>query len=288
MREIATITIEDKEYPNRLKHIPDPPKVLYYKGDIKAEEPCFAVVGTRVPSSYGKQVTLEFSGKLAASKITIVSGLAPGIDTVAHTAAVEQGGRTIAVLGTGIDEESMYPRENIALARKIVAAGGLLLSEYPPGTPGSRFSFPRRNRIISGISLGVLVTEAKEKSGSLITANYAFSHNRKVFAIPGSIYVSNTQGPHLLIKRGAQLVDNAYDILQELGLSVSTESREPTEGNSQEETLILKALAEELLHLDKIIEKTKLGAATVARTLTVLEVQQKVRNLGNNIYAHRA
>ena len=117
-----------------------------------------------------------------------MSGLAPGIDTVAHTAAVEQGGRTIAVLGTGIDEESMYPRENIALARKIVATGGLLLSEYPPGTPGSRFSFPRRNRIISGISLGVLVTEAKEKSGSLITANYAFSHNRKVFAIPSGNY----------------------------------------------------------------------------------------------------
>ena len=200
--EINKISIEDKEYPKLLKEIKNPPKILYYLGEIKATENCFAIVGTRRYSSYGKQVALEIAGDLAEVGLTIVSGFAFGIDTSAHQATIERGKRTIAVLGTGLDEKSIYPRSNLKLVEKILETGGCLISEYPPGTHGSEFTFPQRNRIISGLSLGALVVEAKEKSGALITANFAFSQKRKVFAIPGPIYSSNSRGPHLLIKKG--------------------------------------------------------------------------------------
>lgn len=290
---INKITIEDKNYPELLKKIEKAPKILYFKGEIKPDEFCFAVVGTRRYSPYGKQVALEIAGDLAEAGLIIVSGLAPGIDTFAHTAVVEQGKRTIAVLGTGLDEKSIYPRENVKLARKIVELGGCLISEYAPGTSGTQFTFPERNRIISGLSLGTLVVEAKEKSGALITANYAFSQKRKLFAIPGSIYALNSRGPHILIKKGAKLVDNANDILRELNLIQHPQNRimqaglnlKKAEAQTSEGNLILDVLKEEALGLDKIIEKTKLKAATVASTLTVLELKGKVRNLGENIYA---
>jgi len=282
------ITIEDKNYPEQLKKIKNAPKALYFRGKIKPDEVCFAIVGTRRYSSYGKQVAMEIAGNLSESGLTIVSGLAPGIDTFAHTAVAEQGRRTIAVLGTGLDEKSIYPKENIKLARKIVELEGLLISEYPPGTRGTRFSFPQRNRIISGLSKGVLVIEAKQKSGSLITANYAFSQKRKVFAIPGSIYSLNSHGTNFLIKQGAKLVDSANDILEELNLSISVPpaTSNATDGTQTlEENLVLDTIKEESLHLDKIIEKTKLNPATIASTLTILELRNKVRNLGGNIYA---
>ncbi len=282
------ITIEDKDYPEQLKKIKNAPKALYFRGKIRPDEVRFAIVGTRRYSSYGKQVALEIAGNLAESGLTIVSGLAPGIDTFAHTAVVEQGRRTIAVLGTGLDEKSIYPKENIKLARKIVELEGLLISEYPPGTRGTRFSFPQRNRVISGLSKGVLVIEAKQKSGSLITANYAFSQKRKVFAIPGSIYSLNSHGTNFLIKQGAKLVDSANDILEELNLSISVPpaTSNATDGiQTLEENLVLDTLKEESLHLDKIIEKTKLNPAIAASTLTILELRNKVRNLGGNIYA---
>jgi len=282
------VTIEDKDYPEQLKKIKNAPETLYFRGKIKPDEVCFAIVGTRRYSSYGKQVAMEIAGNLSESGLTIVSGLAPGIDTFAHTAVVEQGGRTIAVLGTGLDEKSIYPKENIKLARKIVELEGLLISEYPPGTRGTRFSFPQRNRIISGLSKGVLVIEAKQKSGSLITANYAFSQKRKVFAIPGSIYSLNSRGTNFLIKQGAKLVDSANDILEELNLSISVPPATSNAMNGTqtfEENLVLDTLKEESLHLDKIIEKTKLNPAAIASTLTILELRNKVKNLGGNIYA---
>jgi len=187
-------------------------------------------------------------------------------------------------LGTGIDEKSIYPKENIKLTRKILETGGALISEYPPGTRGTNFTFPQRNRIISGLSLGVLVIEAKQKSGALITANYAFSQNRKVFAVPGPIYSLNSRGPHVLIKQGAKLVENANDILKQLNLPLKGKVEEIS-GETKEEQLILDALKEEFLYIDKIIEKTKLSAAIIASTLAVLEIKGKVRNLGGNIYA---
>jgi DNA processing protein len=297
-RDIKTISIEDSNYPKLLKKIKNPPKVIYYIGEIKAEEDCFAIVGTRRYSSYGKQVALEFANDLAEAGLTIVSGLAPGIDTFSHQAVVERKKRTIAVLGTGLSEKSIYPKSNLGLTKKIIENGGCLISEYPPETRGTKFTFPQRNRIISGLSLGTLVIEAKpplpnfwcggkEKSGSgsLITAYHAFEQKRKVFAIPGSIYSSNSKGCHDLIKRGAKLAENADDILEELKLPHLKSGGKKIEGENPEENSILEILKEESLDVDKIIEKSGLSAATTVRTLAILEIKGKVKNLGNNIYA---
>lgn len=284
MENIKKISIEEKNYPKLLKEIKNPPKTLYYLGEITAEEPFFAIVGTRRFSPYGKRIALEIAGDLAESGLTIVSGLAPGIDTFAHQATIERGKRTIAVLGTGLDEKSIYPQSNLKLAKKILESGGALISEYEPGTRGTHFTFPQRNRIISGLSLGVLVIEAKKRSGALITANWAKTQNRKIFAIPGSIHSSNSKGCHLLIKEGAKLIENANDVLEELNLPCLTSGVKHF-GETKEENLILEALKENALYIDKIIEKTKLEAATVASTLAIMEIKGKVKNLGGNIYA---
>jgi len=286
MENIREILISDKEYPAPLKEIPQPPEVLYLKGNLLPGEPCFAVVGTRLPSAYGKQAAIEISQNLAEAGLTIVSGLAPGIDTVSHQATLEIGRRTIAVLGTGIDEESIYPQSNIGLARKIIKTGGCLISEYPLGTRGTQFTFPQRNRLIAGLSLGVLVVEAKQKSGALITAGWAKSQGKKVFAVPGNIYSLNSRGPHLLIKQGAKLVESADDILEELHFKPAAGAGEEPIGNkNEEEQLILAALKEGALDIDKIIEKTKLPAKTVAGGLAILEIKGRIRNLGGNVYA---
>lgn len=286
--DIKTLSINEENYPKRLKEIAEAPKKLYYQGELKPDESSFAMVGTRRASAYGKQVALSIAGDLASAGLTIVSGLAPGIDTFCHQAVLENKGRTIAVLGTGIDERSFYPKENLKLARKILASGGCLISEYPPGTPGSKFTFPQRNRIISGLCLGVLVIEAKQKSGALITANYGFSQKRKVFAVPGSIYSLNSKGCHYLIKRGAKLVESANDILKELNLpqfQCLIPGIKHLVGENPEENLVLEVLKQGPLDIDKIIEKTGLSASLTASTLTVLEVDNKVRKLGGNTYA---
>ncbi|HDZ54152.1 MAG TPA: DNA-protecting protein DprA [Candidatus Nealsonbacteria bacterium] len=284
MEEIKEININNKDYPELLKKIKNPPKVLYVKGNIFPDEPCFAIVGTRRFSSYGKQVALGIAGDLAEAGLIIVSGLAPGIDTFVHQATVERRTQTIAVLGTGIDEKSIYPQSNLRLAQKIIEKGGALISEYRPGTRGTQFTFPQRNRIIAGLSLGVLVVEAKEKSGALITAHYALEQGRKVFAIPGSIYSSNSRGSHNLIKKGAKLIENANDILRELNLPIKKKAKTTT-GKTKEENLVLEALREESLYVDKVIEKTKLQASVVSSTLSTLEIKGKIRNLGGSIYA---
>jgi DNA processing protein len=286
MEEIKQISIESKEYPLELKKIKNAPKILYYKGKLpEPEEKCIAIVGTRRCSSYGQQVALKISGQLCNAGLSVISGLAPGIDTFAHRAVVEKRKRTIAVLGTGLDERSIYPQQNLELSKKILAFGGCLLSELPEGTSGSKFSFPRRNRIVSGLSLGVLVIEAKEKSGSLITAELAKKQNKKLFAIPGPIYSLNSSGPNKLIKQGAKLVEESNDILKELGLNLSSNIKEKILGETLEENLILDALSEESLLIDKIIEKTKLNAPIVATTLALMEISGKIRNLGGNIYS---
>jgi DNA processing protein len=300
MNEIKILTIKDKDYPKLLKKIKDPPKVLYYKGEIFPKENCFAVVGTRRCSAYGKEIALEITRALSDAGLTIVSGMAPGIDTFCHRAVVERllpthhpsnptippkNGRTIAVLGTGLDEKSIYPKENLKLAREILESGGALISEYPPKTRGTQFTFPQRNRIISGLSLGVLVVEAKEKSGALITADWAKSQRKKVFAIPGNIHSLNSAGCHYLIKKGAKLVETANDILKELNLPRRLTNKTVVEGRNIEENFVLDVLKEEALDVDKIIEKTKLSAQKVTSLLAILEIEGKVRNLGGNIYA---
>ena len=283
--EIKTINIDDENYFKLLKEIKNAPKILYYRGEIKSEENCFAIVGTRMYSPYGKQVALEIAGDLAEAGLTIVSGLAPGIDTFCHQATVERNKRTVAVLGTGLDEKSIYPQSNLKLAGEILETGGCLISEYSPGTRGTQFTFPQRNRIVAGISLGVLVIEAKIKSGALITAEWTRKQGKKVFAVPGPIHSSNSKGPHYLIKSGAKLVESVNDILKELNLPTVDIDGQIINGENEEENLILDILKEEALDVDKIIEKTKLSAQKVASTLAILEIKNKVRNLGGNIYA---
>jgi DNA processing protein len=284
--QIKQISIENKEYPKLLKDIKNAPKILYYKGILpKPEEICLAVVGTRNPSAYGQQVALQISSELAKQNIIVVSGLAPGIDTFAHRAVIENKKRAIAVLGTGLDEKSIYPQSNLALSKKIIEFGGCLISELPPGTCGSKFSFPRRNRIISGLSLGVIIIEAKEKSGSLITANCSIEQNRKLFAVPGPIYSLNSTGPNKLIKNGAKLVENSNDILKELGLQLCPIEQNKPYAENPEEKIIFEALKDGPLHIDKIIEKTGLMANEAAARLALMEVSDKIRNLGANIYS---
>jgi DNA processing protein len=287
MEKIRTITFKDKEYPKILKKIPDPPKTLYVKGVLSmAQKPCFAVVGTRRCSDYGKQAALEITSALAEAGLIIVSGMAKGIDTLAHQSCLEQKTKTIAVLGTGIDEKSIYPQENIKLAKKIVGAGGAVISEFPCGTPGYKGNFPLRNRIISGLCLGVLVIEAKYRSGALITAHHAFKQKRKVFALPGPIHSLNSQGPNDLIKQGAKLVDRPNDILKELNLTcLRPDLKQGEKGENKEENLILNCLKEGALNINEIIENTKLPASIVAGALSVLEIKNKLRNLGGNVYA---
>jgi DNA processing protein len=284
LKEIREISITNKNYPKLLKKIKEPPKILYYLGEIKAVENCFAIVGTRRCTDYGKEIAYRIACDLAEANLTIVSGFAPGIDTAAHKAAIEKGKRTIAVLGTGLDEKSIYPKSNLKLIDKILECGGCLISEFPPGTPGAKYTFPQRNRIISGLSLGVLVVEARMQSGALITANYAKEQGRKIFAIPGSIFSQTSKGCHSLIKNGAKLVENAEDILEELGIRKLEVERREIKGKTPEENLILEVLKEGALDIEKIIEKTKLSPSKVASIISILEIEGKIKNLGGNIY----
>ena len=284
MEEIKKIKIDDERYPKILKGIEDPPRTLYLKGKIPKGN-FFAIVGTRRCSDYGKQIALEIAGDLAGAGLIIVSGMARGIDSFSHRGCLEEGGKTVAVLGTGLDEKSIYPKENWKLAREIVQNGGCLISEFPPGTPGLKQNFPQRNRIISGLSFGVLVIEAKMKSGALITANWARLQKRKVFAIPGPVHYSNSKGPHLLIKQGATLVENANDILRELNLPrLKPDLTQGAKGESAEENLILEALKEKPLHIEKIIEKTNQSPQKILSILAIMEIKGLVRNLGGNVY----
>lgn len=287
--QIKKIRIQDKNYPKALKKIENPPQILYYKGEIFENENCFAVVGTRRCSQYGKEVAFEIVKDLVMADLTIVSGLAPGIDTIAHQVCVEFKKRTIAVLGTGVDQKSIYPKSNLKLAREILNNKGCLLSEYNPGTHGSKFTFPQRNRIIAGLSLGVLVIEAREVSGAIITAQFGFFEKRPVFAIPGSIYNQTSKGCNWLIKKGAKLVENANDILKELNFPRTKSVKNfPSEKSLVEpEEIILNSISKGALNIDEIIKRTKLSPAKVASSLAILEIEGKVRNLGGNVFALR-
>jgi len=280
MFKVEKISIESKIYPQILKKIKNPPKVIYFSGKILPKEKCFAIVGTRRCSSYGKEIAFQIAKDLTETGLTIVSGMAPGIDTFAHKGALEVKGRTIAVLGTGIDEKSIYPKSNLKLAKEILKFGGALISEYPPGTKGAKFTFPKRNRIISGLSLGVLVVEARLKSGALITAKYAIEQKRKVFAIPGSIFSQTSKGCHFLIKRGAKLIEEAKDIFEELKIRPKMKKK-----GGEEKNVILKVLKGGALSLEEIVQKTKLSPSKVISLISLLEIGGKIKNLGNNVYA---
>lgn len=283
---IGVTTLNDENYPKRLKEIYDPPPLLFFRGRLEPDdETALAVVGTRRPTLYGKQAAEEFAGELARRQITIVSGLALGVDSIAHQAAITAGGRTVAVLGSGLDRENIYPASNRYLANKIAAEGGLLFSEFALGTPPLKHNFPQRNRIISGLSLGVLVIEAGERSGSLITAKFALEQDREVFAVPGSIYSPLSLGANLLIKRGAAAVTGTADILDALDLSeVTAYIDKQIENDTPEEGRILSFLNREPAHIDRLAALTGLPIAKVSGALMTLEMKGRAKNLGGMMY----
>lgn len=281
---IKVLTIFDEEYPKRLKEIYDPPLVIYYKGEILPQDyKAIAVVGTRKITGYGELVTRKLTQGLSDAGFTIVSGLARGVDTVAHKQALDSGARTIAVLAGGINH--IFPPQNTALAQKI-SENGAYLSEYPLDYPHLSGNFPSRNRIISGLSAAVLVTEAAEDSGSLITARLALDQGREVFAVPGPITSSLSQGPASLIKEGAKLVTNSNDILEELGIEKYSmpNIKLQISNLSQTENQILQSLENEQKHIDEISRNLKLKSSEVSAALIKMEILGMVKNLGGGNY----
>ena len=278
------LTWDDPDYPRLLLETSAPPPVLYVKGRLKKEDGwAVAIVGTRRASTYGREATRRLASALARNGITIVSGMARGIDGVAHRAALESGGRTIAVFGCGIDQ--IYPPEHRKLASQI-AAQGALVSDYPPGTRPEARNFPPRNRIISGLSLGVLVTNAGKSSGALITADFAAEQGRDVFAVPGSILTQGSIGPNRLIQDGAKLVTNAEDVLEELNLTMVAEQVEARRVLPEDETeaALLRHLSEEPTHVDELQQQSNLTISEVSSTLALMELKGMVRQVGGMKY----
>lgn len=282
---VEYITQEDGKYPRNLLDIDDPPLVLYVRGKLEEnDETSVAIVGSRKMSTYGREIAESFSSYLSGLGITIVSGLARGIDTHAHKGALLAEGKTIAVLGRGLDK--IYPSENTRLAEKIVDNGGCLISEYPLGYPALRSNFASRNRIISGMSRAVIVVEGEKKSGTLLTASHAANQGREVFAIPGQITSPLSAAPHYLINNGARLTISPEDVLAELDLQlkVNKNKLERVLPKSKNEKIILETLERESLHIDEIARISTLKVSDLSARLTVMEIKGLVKNLGQGIY----
>jgi len=341
-KDVWFITLQDKEYPQLLREIKNPPFVLYGKGSVEiltnfARQPrvsddarlknsedqslnsaslsksrhqtgiqptfnssesgllrlgtcsIIAVVGARKTTQYGREVTKLLTQELVLAGFTIVSGLALGVDAVSHMTALENSGKTIAVLGSGVDYCS--PTENISIYNNILKSGNCIISEFPLGMKPAKWSFPARNRIIAGLSQAVLVTEGAEDSGSLITAEFALKFGRKVFAVPGPITSSMSKGPYKLISRGAKLVTSGEDILKELKSEIRNSKSETIskskiqKGGTGEEQAILDLLQNEPLHFDELVRRTKLNSSQLSSTLSIMEIKGMVKNLGGGIFS---
>ncbi|MCC6934560.1 MAG: DNA-protecting protein DprA [Candidatus Yanofskybacteria bacterium] len=284
MADVQALYIEDAAYPELLRRIADPPSPLYCRGNTALLSTfCIGVVGTRLASDYGRQATRDLAGQLAANGVTVVSGLALGIDAIAHQAALDAPGKTIAVLGTGI--KNLWPKENERLGKRIIEEGGLVVSEYPGTMPGGKHTFPKRNRIISGLSRGVVVVEANKKSGSLITAACALDQNRDVFAVPGSIYWPRSAGSNLLIQQGARPVMTVSDILESYAIRHVPLPKAPLSTRDPLQQSILALLRTQgPAHLDAVIVATQSDAAHVIAAISILELHNDIRHAGNNIY----
>src|SRR5579884_108761 len=272
---------DEARYPRLLRHIANPPVVLYVRGEIlPRDELAVAIVGTRVPTAYGRQVAQKLAAELAAKGVTIVSGLARGIDAEAHRASLEAGGRTLAILGSGLDV--IYPREHAGLARQI-AQSGAVMTDYPLGSQPDAVHFPARNRIVSGLSLGTIVIEAGDTSGALTTARFAAEQGRDVFAIPGSIFSKQSFGVHRLIQDGAKLVACVDDILDELNLGMVVHQLQMPSGAEPEdptEAALLAALSAEPTHIDEVARQANMAVADVSSALTMMELKGLVRQVG--------
>jgi len=283
---VQIITFQDTRYPFNLQNIFDPPPLLYVRGELREEDKdALAIVGTRRATIYGKLVARRLAREIAEEGITIVSGMARGIDTAAHWGALEAGGRTIAVLGSGVD--TVYPPENKQLMDKIIEKGAVV-SEFPLKSLPEASHFPQRNRIISGLSRGVLVVEAPLRSGALITAEFALEQGREVFAVPGSINSLKSQGTNHLLKEGAKLVERAEDIFEELNFSPVLSNIEIVKNKelllSAEEKKIFEFIREEPLHIDSLVEKSELSASMVAAILTRLQIKGFIREFPGKVF----
>ena len=287
--EVRVVTLMDEEYPASLKYISDPPYVLYVKGTLKAEDGIsIGVVGCRNPTGYGRVCTEKFTLDLIKRGFAVISGLARGVDTVCHKAAVGVKARNIAVLGSGLGK--LYPPENKALAEGISECGAVV-SEFSMLTEPDKFNFPRRNRIISGMSLGTLVIEAAEKSGALITARYALEQNREVFAVPGNITSEESKGPNGLIRQGAKLVMSVEDILEELQdvlpeefLNVKGQAELTAVTLSDLENKVFSAISNEPVHIDEIINITKVKTGVLAAALINLEIKGFIKQFPGKMF----
>jgi len=286
-QNLSLLTLLDKKYPSLLKEIDDPPYILFYKGKLDVlSQPAIAVVGTRKMTLYGKRVCEKIVSGLARNGINIVSGLALGIDAISHKTALANGGVTTAVLGTSLD--FIYPLANYQLAQKI-SQNGMILSEFPLGTCGHKSNFPLRNRIISGLSLGTLVIEAADKSGALITANFALNQNREVFAVPGSIFSPQSTGCNNLIKMGAKAVSDYSEILDELNLKNKIkESPKKISFESETEKEIWNLLDfDKPVQIDTIVKKIKKPVSEISSILTLMEIKKMIKNLGAQQYVKK-
>ncbi|MCB0282131.1 MAG: DNA-protecting protein DprA [Calditrichae bacterium] len=278
------LTFWDESYPDRLKKIYDPPAFLFVKGDISLlNNKAFAIVGTRVPSSYGKAITEQFARELILGhNLTIISGFARGVDTVAHTTALKNNGKTIAVLGNGLDV--IYPPENKKIYDDFLK-NGLFISEYPFNTKPDAGNFPKRNRIISGLSMGVLITEAGMQSGALLTAMYGLDQNREIFAVPGPITSGKSSGSNNLLKQGAKLVQSIDDIVSELSgqlqASPSVNQKPDLKGK---EKIIYELLDGEALHIDQLAIKAGLSTSEILTTLLTMELKGVVRQMAGKMF----
>lgn len=284
-KNIDILTWESPSYPTYLKQIPTAPPMLYVQGDmIEVDQFAVAIVGTRRLTSYGRQVTRDLVAGLVRNHVTVVSGLARGIDAVAHKTAVELGGRTIAVLGSGLD--CVYPAENRQLAKDIMNGNGAVISEYGLGVQPEAKNFPPRNRIISGLSFGVVVVEAGERSGALITTNFALEQDREVFAVPGNITSPASRGPNKLIQQGAKLVTKVEDILEELNLSriVEKTAVQLALPETAEEVAVYTNLSTQAVHIDELCRSTGLSTGIVSSTLTLMELKGLVQQVGGMNY----
>src|SRR6266511_2755340 len=283
-QNIHILTWEDESYPQRLKEIDQPPPVLYIRGEYLPDDLfAVAIVGTRRVTSYGRQSTEELSSFLAANGITVISGLARGVDAIAHQTALKAGGRTIGVLGSGVDK--IYPPEHRALAEKMMESGAII-SDYAPGTPPDATNFPPRNRIISGLSLAVVVIEAGETSGALITAEFAAEQGREVFAVPGSILAPQSKGTNKLIQNGALPLLSVNDLMQPLNLTRMGEHKAARKSIPADETeaRLMNVLSAEPLHVDEIRSQTELPIEKVSATLALMELKGMVRKVGGMNY----
>ncbi|MCW1967808.1 MAG: DNA-processing protein DprA [Anaerolineae bacterium] len=283
---IQAICWDDEQYPPSLRNLSDAPPVLYVKGQItQSDMVAIGIVGTRNATVYGREVAEMLATELARNGVTVVSGLARGIDGVAHNAAIDAGGRTLAVMGSGVDV--IYPPEHRKLAQQI-SEHGALISDYPPGTQPEATNFPPRNRIISGLSLGVVVVEADEKSGALITTQFAADHGREVFAVPGNIFSKTSRGTNKLIQNGAKAVTSVNDILEELNLGMVTsqlalQMSMPIDATDLEAALLAK-LSHEPISADELIRQLDHATGEVTTALMMLELKGIIRGAGNNQY----